>query len=61
LSTAWPAVASGAVKLPRLRAVPLGDAVRAHRALEDRTSYGKIVLLTPFGESFVNDNSVAPA
>jgi putative PIG3 family NAD(P)H quinone oxidoreductase len=61
LSTAWPAFASGTVKLPRLRAVPLADAVRAHRALEDRTSYGKIVLLTPFGESFVNDNSVAPA
>jgi putative PIG3 family NAD(P)H quinone oxidoreductase len=57
--TAWPAFAAGAVKLPRLRAVPMADAASAHRALEDRGSYGKIVLLTPFGESFVNDNSVA--
>jgi NADPH2:quinone reductase len=58
-ATAWPAFARGKVALPRLRAVPLAEAASAHRALEDRGSYGKIVLLTPFGESFVNDNSVA--
>lgn len=56
---AWPAFAAGKVARPRLRAVPLRDAALAHRTLEDRQSYGKIVLLTPFGERFVNDNSVA--
>lgn len=56
---AWPAFATGAVPRPRLRAMPLANAAGAHRAMEDRHSYGKIVLVTPFGERFVNDNPVA--
>ena len=39
--------------------LPLAQAANAHRAMEDRASYGKIVLITAFGERFINDNSVA--
>ncbi|GGF46555.1 NAD(P)H quinone oxidoreductase [Youhaiella tibetensis] len=56
---AWPAFASGRVARPRLRTMPLGQAAEAHRAMEDRASFGKIVLLTPFGERFSSDKSVA--
>jgi len=47
------------VPRPRLRALPLREAAEAHRIMEDRSSYGKIVLVTPFGERFVIDNTVA--
>ena len=56
---AWPAFAAGKVPRPRLRALPLREAAEAHRIMEDRSSYGKIVLVTPFGERFVIDNTVA--
>ncbi|QMV01062.1 zinc-binding dehydrogenase [Devosia sp. D6-9] len=55
----WPAFAAGNVVRPRLSTVPLAQATNAHRAMEDRASYGKIVLITAFGERFINDNSVA--
>lgn len=47
----WPAIADGRIVPPRIRWAPLADAARAHAALERRDSYGKLVLLTPWGES----------
>ncbi|HEY4201748.1 MAG TPA: NAD(P)H-quinone oxidoreductase [Devosiaceae bacterium] len=60
LETAWPAFAAGQVKLPRLRTLPLREAAAAHQAMEERDSYGKIALVTAFGQAFLNDKSVAP-
>lgn len=40
----WPALADPALPRPKIRHFPLADAAAAHRAMEDRTSYGKIVL-----------------
>ncbi len=45
----WPALADGRIKPPRIRAVPLAEAARGHRAMEMRENYGKIVLVTAFG------------
>jgi NADPH2:quinone reductase len=41
-------VASGQVKVPVGRVLPLGEAAQAHRLLEDRVSTGKIIL-KPWG------------
>lgn len=40
----WPALADPALPRPKVRHFPLAEAAAAHRAMEDRASYGKIVL-----------------
>jgi len=47
----WPALADGRIVPPRLRALPLGEAARGHAQMERRDNYGKLVLVTRFGES----------
>jgi NADPH2:quinone reductase len=49
--TLLPAIAARHVNLPRLTLFALRHAAEAHRTLEDRAHYGKIVLLTPYGQS----------
>lgn len=53
----WPALADGRIRPPRLRVGALEDAALAHAAMEDRASFGKIVLRTAFGQS-MPDNSI---
>lgn len=53
----WPALADGRIRPPRIRALPLADAARGHRAMELRENYGKIVLVTDFGVGLA-DNSI---
>jgi len=50
----WPALADGRIIKPRLQRFALADAPAAHRALEDRANYGKIVLVTDFGRDQSN-------
>jgi len=50
----WPALEDGRIRPPRLQRFALTDAPTAHRALEARTNYGKIVLLTDFGRDQSN-------
>ena len=59
LAGAWPAFAAGNVARPHIETLPLGEAAMAHARLEDRRFFGKLVLLTAFGEGLVNDNFVA--
>jgi putative PIG3 family NAD(P)H quinone oxidoreductase len=42
----WPALGDPAFPRPKIRRFALAQAADAHRALEDRTHYGKIVLVT---------------
>ncbi len=44
----WPALSSPGLPRPRIRHFPLADAAAAHRAMEDRATLGKIVLVTDF-------------
>jgi NADPH2:quinone reductase len=44
----WPALAGGRFLKPKLRTFPLGQAADAHRAMEERSNFGKIVLLTAY-------------
>lgn len=53
----WPALADGRMRPPRIRAVPLAEAARAHAAMEQRDNFGKLVLLTAFGAGHL-DNSI---
>ncbi|HEY0853250.1 MAG TPA: NAD(P)H-quinone oxidoreductase [Devosia sp.] len=53
----WPALADGRIRPPRIRALPLAEAARGHRAMETRENYGKIVLVTDFGAGLA-DNSI---
>lgn len=50
----WPALADGRILRPRIRAVPLEQAAAAHVEMEKRTNYGKLILLTAFGQTLVN-------
>lgn len=50
----WPALADGRILKPRLQRFALADAPAAHRALETRANYGKIVLVTDFGRDQAN-------
>jgi NADPH:quinone reductase len=50
----WPALEDGRIIRPRIRALPLERAADAHAAMEKRENYGKLILLTGFGESLVN-------
>jgi NADPH2:quinone reductase len=47
----WPALADGRIVRPRIRPLPLAEAARAHAELEQSSHYGKLILLTPWGES----------
>lgn len=40
----WPAIAAGTIVPPRITTFPLANAADAHRAMEGRDHYGKIVL-----------------
>lgn len=53
----WPALADGRIRPPRIRALPLAEAARGHRAMERRENYGKIILVTDFGAGLA-DNSI---
>lgn len=59
LKTAWPALADGRIVRPRIRWVALADAARGHVELERRDNYGKLILLTPWGESLNNSGDEA--
>lgn len=52
--TTWPALADGRIRRPRIRALPLADAARGHVELERRENYGKLILLTRWGETQLN-------
>ena len=41
----WPALADPALPRPKIRRFALAQAADAHRAMEERSHYGKIVLL----------------
>jgi NADPH2:quinone reductase len=53
-ASVWPALTDGRVKKPRIQRFALADAPAAHRALETRENYGKIVLVTDFGRDQSN-------
>lgn len=48
----WPALSDGRIVRPRIRALPLAEAARGHVELEKPGNYGKLILITPWGESF---------
>jgi len=48
-ATVWPAIAAGRIRPARTRTFPLDRAADAHRSMESRDHYGKIVLVTDFG------------
>ncbi|HWA17601.1 MAG TPA: NAD(P)H-quinone oxidoreductase [Devosia sp.] len=45
----WPSISTAGFTRPRVKTFPLDAAADAHRAMEDRAHYGKIVLQTAFG------------
>ena len=49
----WPALSDGRIGPPRIRLLPLERAAAAHVALERRDNYGKLLLVTPWGESLL--------
>ena len=60
----WPALDDGRIVRPRIRALPLAAASRAHEQMERRDNYGKLVLLTDFGVKMLAaepDNSIESA
>lgn len=64
LEHVWPALGDGRIVRPRLRALPLVAAARAHEQMERRENYGKLVLLTDFGMEMLAaepDNSIESA
>lgn len=59
--TIWPALADGRIGKPRIRALPLEEAGRAHVQMERRDNYGKLLLLTAAGRQQLAahpDNSI---
>lgn len=50
----WPALADGRIVRPRIRTLPLAEAARAHVELEKPEHYGKLILVTPWGETQIN-------
>ena len=52
-ASAWPALADGRIRRPRIRALPLDRAAAAHRMMEDRSFFGKVVLVTNWGETLL--------
>lgn len=57
IKTVWPALADGRVVRPRIRAVPLTEASRGHVELEKASNYGKLILVTPWGETQMNSSA----
>lgn len=60
-ATIWPALEAGRIPHPRIRALPLEEAARAHVEMERRDNYGKLLLLTAFGRERLAadpDNSI---
>lgn len=55
----WPALEQGIIGPPRLQTFPMRAAPEAHRAMETRANFGKIVLITPFGATLEQDISIA--
>ena len=49
----WPALADGRIIAPRIRALPLAHAATGHVALERRDNFGKLILVTRWGESLL--------
>ena len=47
----WPALEDGRIIPPRLRSFRLEEAAEAHAEMENRDSYGKLILVTAFGRS----------
>lgn len=47
----WPAIASGAIGAPRVTVLPLAEAAEAHRRMEQRDNFGKLVLVTDYGRA----------
>jgi NADPH2:quinone reductase len=47
----WPALGDGRIAPPRIRRFAFEEVSAAHQAMEERGNYGKIVLLTSFGQS----------
>jgi NADPH2:quinone reductase len=45
----WPALSERRFPHPKIRSFPLAEAAAAHRAMEDRAHFGKIILVTGFG------------
>lgn len=45
----WPALADPALPRPKIAAFPLAETAAAHRAMEERSHLGKVVLVTDFG------------
>lgn len=45
----WPALADPALPRPKIESFPLAEAAAAHRAMEERSHFGKVVLVTEFG------------
>jgi len=52
LAKVWPALNEGRLVPPRLKYFSLEEAAAAHEEMEKREHFGKIVLVTRFGESF---------
>lgn len=62
LKSAWPALADGRIVRPRIRALPLAEAARGHAELEKPGNYGKLILVTPWGETLHDsDNPIESA
>ncbi len=47
----WQALSTPTFKRPVIHTLKLAQAARGHALLEDRNTFGKIVLVTPFGET----------
>ena len=47
----WPGLEDGRIRPPRIRAVPLTEAARGHVELERADNYGKLILVTSWGET----------
>ncbi len=56
----WPFIAQGTIVPPRILVLPLEEAAAAHQRMEDRSHFGKIVLVTPFGTEQDTNNAIAP-
>lgn len=54
----WPALADGRIRPPRIRVLPLDRAAEAHRLMEQRAHFGKVVLLTSHGEALTRKSAV---
>lgn len=55
----WPALEDGRFIPPRIRALPLTEAARGHAELEKSANYGKLILITRWGDSTADrDNPI---